>query len=57
VSHALGEVEQLCDRVGVLVEGQLVFTGRISDLPGKSNAGQSQGLEAVLKRLYPGPRR
>lgn len=31
-THVLSEVEALCDRVGVLREGQLVLDGRLSDL-------------------------
>jgi ABC-2 type transport system ATP-binding protein len=30
-SHLLSEVEQLCDRVGILCEGRLVFNGRWSE--------------------------
>ena len=31
-SHELGEVETVCDRVGILHEGQLRVAGRVSDL-------------------------
>jgi ABC-2 type transport system ATP-binding protein len=31
-SHLLGDVEQLCDRVAILVQGQVVRQGTISDL-------------------------
>jgi len=31
-SHNLHEVEQICDRVAVLNQGQVVFTGRVSEL-------------------------
>ncbi len=31
-SHVLGDVEQICDRVGILVDGQLSTEGRVSDL-------------------------
>lgn len=31
-SHVLGDVEQICDRVGILVNGKLSTEGRVSDL-------------------------
>lgn len=31
-SHVLGDVEQICDRVGILVDGQLKTIGRIDEL-------------------------
>ena len=31
-SHVLGDVQQICDRVGILVKGKLTSEGRISDL-------------------------
>ena len=31
-SHVLGDVEQICDRVGILADGRLLVQGRISDL-------------------------
>jgi ABC-2 type transport system ATP-binding protein len=31
-SHVLGDVEQLCDRVGILIDGELSVTGRINEL-------------------------
>jgi ABC-2 type transport system ATP-binding protein len=31
-SHVLGDVEQICDRVGILVQGNLTATGRIDEL-------------------------
>jgi ABC-2 type transport system ATP-binding protein len=31
-SHVLGDVEQICDRVGILVNGTLATEGRVSDL-------------------------
>lgn len=35
-SHLLGEVEQLCDRVGVIVHGRLVAEGPLAELRGAS---------------------
>jgi ABC-2 type transport system ATP-binding protein len=31
-SHVLGDVEQICDRVGILVKGQLTSQGRLDEL-------------------------
>jgi ABC-2 type transport system ATP-binding protein len=46
VSHVLNEVEQLCDRVAVVVGGRLVFTGPLPKLTG------DRPLEKVLQELY-----
>jgi ABC-2 type transport system ATP-binding protein len=35
-SHQLGEVEQTCDRVGVILRGKLVSEGTVDELRGKS---------------------
>jgi ABC-2 type transport system ATP-binding protein len=51
VSHALGDVEQLCDRVAVLREGMLVFNGRIDELT-HSDADSITPLEQALEPLY-----
>lgn len=46
VSHVLPEVQELCDRVAVLVAGRLVHEGPLADL---TNGGQ---LEVALAPLY-----
>jgi ABC-2 type transport system ATP-binding protein len=56
VSHALGEVQQLCDRVGVLVDGRLVFVGSLAELTAGSGGGSSAVLEKALARLYARPK-
>ena len=43
-SHLLGEVEQVCDRVGVIHKGELISDGPVSDL---------RGGEALLVRAEP----
>jgi ABC-2 type transport system ATP-binding protein len=46
VSHVASEVEQVCDRVGVLVGGRLVFVGPVADLT------RDRRLEQALEALY-----
>jgi ABC-2 type transport system ATP-binding protein len=55
VSHALPEVEQVCDAVGVLVQGRLVYTGSLKSLC-SSPLGPPRPLEAALEELYARPR-
>jgi ABC-2 type transport system ATP-binding protein len=52
VSHVLPEVEELCDRVAVLVAGKLVHTGPLASLLKDPKTGDSRTLEAALKPLY-----
>jgi ABC-2 type transport system ATP-binding protein len=51
VTHILTEIEHLCDRVGVLVEGRLVHVGPLADLTG-GDAETPRSLEKSLKELY-----
>lgn len=46
VTHVLGEIEQVCDRLGVLVGGRLVFTGTPAEL------AKGTTVEKALDRLY-----
>lgn len=55
ISHLLTEVEQLCDRVGILVNGQLVFVGKLSELTRSSANGSARSLEDALKEYYQTP--
>ena len=41
-SHELGEVETVCDRVGILHEGRLQVEGRVSDLTARYHANLEQ---------------
>jgi ABC-2 type transport system ATP-binding protein len=51
VSHALTEVELLCDRVGVLHDGHLVRCGPLSEFP-PAVAGKDSRIEIVLSNLH-----
>ena len=53
VSHVLPEVEQLCDRVAVIVGGRLAYDGTVADLTGAN--GRKRSLEESLGDLYGKP--
>lgn len=44
-SHILGEVEAVCDRIGIMNEGRLVATGTLDDLQGDLDLGAPISLE------------
>ncbi|WP_254525262.1 ABC transporter ATP-binding protein [Natrinema caseinilyticum] len=44
-SHILGEVESVCDRVGIMKEGSLIATGTINDLQGELDLDATITLE------------
>jgi ABC-2 type transport system ATP-binding protein len=52
VSHVLTEVEQLCDRLAVLVNGRLVHTGPLDQLLRDCSTDAPCSLEQALKKLY-----
>jgi len=52
VSHVLSEVEQLCDRVAVLVGGRVAFVGPLAELTNNRATGESRSLEQVLRDVY-----
>ena len=56
-SHVLGDVEQVCDRVGILVNGRLTRTGRIDMLLGTECAGVevvAAGLDDATQKALAG---
>jgi ABC-2 type transport system ATP-binding protein len=52
VSHALGEVAQICDRVAVLVAGRLSYLGALASLLRDPDTGAERSLEAALGPIY-----
>lgn len=52
VSHVASEVEQVCDRVGVLVGGRLVHVGPVAGLTRDPATGAPRRLEQALEALY-----
>lgn len=52
VSHALGDVEQLCDRVAVMREGRLAYLGPLAELTWDAASGSPRPLERALEPLY-----
>jgi ABC-2 type transport system ATP-binding protein len=52
VTHVLGEIEQVCDRLGVLVGGHLVFAGTPVELARDPKTRATCTLEQALTRLY-----
>lgn len=46
-SHVLGDVEQICDRVGILVRGRILHEGRLDELLGE----QANEVEVVISHL------
>ncbi len=55
VSHVLAEVEQFCDRIGVIVAGKLAFLGTLADLLKDPKTGTPRSLEAALQDYYSKP--
>jgi ABC-2 type transport system ATP-binding protein len=52
VSHALGEVARVCDRLAVLVGGRLAYLGTLGSLLHDPNTGEERSLEAALGPIY-----
>jgi ABC-2 type transport system ATP-binding protein len=52
VSHLVADIEQLCDRVGVLVKGQLAYLGPPAGLTKDPQSGASRPFEKGLQELY-----
>lgn len=51
VSHVLGEVEELCDELAVIVGGQIAYRGNLNELIGIPGP-ERRSLEAALRSIY-----
>ncbi len=55
-SHLLGEVEQICDRVGVIRHGRLIAEGTVADLRGQAKllvrADPLEQAQRLAEQLY-----
>ena len=55
-SHLLGEVEQICDRVGVISHGKLIAEGTVADLRGQAQllvrADPLERAQRLAEQLY-----
>ena len=39
-SHILHELAELCDTVGIIEQGKLLYSGSVTDIMDKANVGQ-----------------
>jgi ABC-2 type transport system ATP-binding protein len=51
-SHVLGDVQQVVDRIAVLVAGHVVYTGTVAELARDPRTRAACPLEQALERLY-----
>ncbi|OAI38958.1 ABC transporter ATP-binding protein [Planctomycetaceae bacterium SCGC AG-212-D15] len=54
VSHVTSDIEEVCDRVGILVEGRLTFLGPVSELKQRTDDQPAPTLDQALRRIYEG---
>lgn len=52
VSHVLSEVEQICDRLAVIKNGELAYLGPLKDLTRDPQTGETIPLEKALEPIY-----
>lgn len=52
VSHSLGEVASVCDRVAVLVQGRLAYLGSLASLLRDPDKGVDRPLTEALAPIY-----
>ncbi|MBW4687047.1 MAG: ABC transporter ATP-binding protein [Komarekiella atlantica HA4396-MV6] len=55
-SHILSEVEQICDRIAILAQGELICSGSLNELLGVTNIYQVKGQGGdweILKKWIP----
>lgn len=55
-SHILSEVEQICDRIAILAQGEMICSGSLDQLLGSDNSyhikGQGGDIDCLSKWLY-----
>jgi len=51
-SHILSEVEQICDRIAILAQGELICTGSLEELLGKPNTYSIKGQGGDRSMLH-----
>jgi ABC-2 type transport system ATP-binding protein len=52
VSHVLTEIEHLCDRVGVLLDGRLAHVGPLAEFLQHPTKDKALSVEQALQQLY-----
>ncbi len=52
VSHALGEIAEVCDRLAVLVDGRVAHVGPLAELLRDPVTGGTRSLQAALAPIY-----
>ncbi len=52
VSHVLSDIELLCDRLGVLINGRFAYMGTLSGFRRDAATGQERSLADALKPYY-----
>lgn len=52
VSHVLSDIELLCDRIGVLINGKFAFMGTLAELRRDPGTGAERSLAESLKPHY-----
>ncbi|MFF0574639.1 dipeptide ABC transporter ATP-binding protein [Streptosporangium saharense] len=56
ISHDLGVIRQVCDRVAVMKDGKVVETGQVETVFRSPQATYTRALLAAVPRIGPGPR-
>ncbi len=52
VSHVLSDIDLLCDRLGVLINGQFAYLGTLKEFRRDPTSGEDRSLADALKPLY-----
>lgn len=52
VSHSTHDIDQLCDRIGIVLGGKLAYLGSLADFKNDPKTKQPRSLETALHQLY-----